>query len=249
MDKNEELERTVYEKAERELSAYLAEMEKQDVKYVIEHAYEIVIMNDLGAIFEDKDFLDSELQELVKIEKPMAAIYEKWLKIDSSHMEMLRDTVEYFANDCLRRTAEKLHADPVVPRYERTLAEASNMDELHLYKASKKRDLECLHYFEKGVSDANEGHRMKAFTKQWAEEYGHDRCKFVLGYTVKRADWDGRYAPEAKRNAQQYDYQKDDCRNPFSDYGTNAHPCLVNAAYRSLMDMEKEKIKPQEPER
>lgn len=81
---------------------------------------------------------------------------------------------------------------------------------------------------------------MKAFTQDWAERYGRDRCKFILGYTVQRADWDARYAPEAKRDAQQYDYLKSKDYDRFSEYGTNVHPCLVDSSYRILIGMERE---------
>jgi len=243
MENKEVLAKKIYDCAEREHSAFIAEMKTHDTDYIVEHAYEIVIMDDLRMIFEEDDLPLPALQELDKVEKPLASIYDEWLKNDGGHMELLRDTVNSFAEKRMRNTADRLYADPVVPRYGNTYREACEADEMHLYRASRRRDIECLRYYEKHISDAHENQRIKAFTQEWAELYGRDRCKFVLGYTVKRADWDARYAPEAKRDAQQYDYQRSKENDPFSEYGTNVHPCLVDSSYRILMEMERNKSK------
>jgi len=82
---------------------------------------------------------------------------------------------------------------------------------------------------------------------------GHDRCKFLLGYTVQCADWDGRYSAASKREAAKTDYHITPEHDPFSEFHTNAHPCLVNYAYELLIEQERDKKKTapkhDEPER
>ena len=75
---------------------------------------------------------------------------------------------------------------------------------------------------------------------------GRASCKFLLGYTVQRADWDGRYSAAAKREAAKFDYRitDPDQRDPFSVFHTNAHPCLVNYTFELLMEQERTKQKP-----
>lgn len=243
MENKEALAQKVYNCAEREHSTFIAEMKTHDADYIVKHAYEIVIMDDLRMIFEEDDLSLPALKELDELEKPLASIYDEWLKNEGGHMEPLRDIVGSFAETRMRDTAERLYADPAVTRYEKSFREAREDDEVHLYRASRKRDIECLRYYEKHISNAHENHSIKAFTQEWAELYGHGLCKFVLGYTVNRADWDARYAPEAKRDAQQYDYQQSKENDPFSEYGTNVHPCLVDSSYRILMEMERSKSK------
>lgn len=237
------LTQKVFECADREYSAYIDDMKTHDAGYIVDHAYEIVIMADLRMIFEEDELSLPALQELDRLEKPLASIYDEWLKNDGGHMELLRGTVSSFTDKRLHDTADRLYENPTVPRYDKSIPQAREANELHLYRASRRRDIECLHYFEKHISDAHQSHSMKAFTQDWVKRYGRDRCKFILGYTVHRADWDARYAPEAKRDAQQYDYLISKDYDRFSEYGTNVHPCLVDSSYRILMDMGRRKSK------
>ena len=244
MENKEQLLQKIYEKAECEHTAFLAEMKSHDAQYVADQAYQIVIMNDLMMLFENAEFSLPELQVLDTVETPLATLYGEWLRKDDGHMEELRRTVQDFTGDRLRNIADLLYSDPAVPRYAKSAHEAGEQDEIYLYRASRARDMACLHFFESGVSNANEAHQMQSFTKDWAEQFGRDRCKFILGYSVKRADWDARYAPEAKRDARKYEYgDEKDAFNHFSDFSTNTHPCLVDCSYRILMDMEHSKIK------
>lgn len=243
METKEALAQKVFECADREYSAYIEDMKKHDPDYLVDHAYEIVIMSDLRMIFEEDDLSLPTLQELDKLERPLASIYDEWLKNDCGYMEQLRKTVGSFTGKRLRETAQQYYADPGIPRYVKGFSEAQECEEVHLYHASRRRDVECIRYYDERIHDAHDSHRMKAFTQEWSELFGRDRCKFVLGYTVQRADWDARYAPQAKRDVQQYDYPKSSSFDYFSEYGTNVHPCLVDSSYRILMDLERGKYK------
>ena len=159
-------------------------------------------------------------------------------------MEELRDSVQSYLDTRLQYRAEKLYADPSVSRYEGSYLEAREKGEVHLYRASRKRDRACINAFTENISDANEARRMREFVQEWTQKFGHDRCKFLLGYTVQRADWDGRYSAAAKRGAAKFDYRITDQRDPFSEFHTNAHPCLVNYAFELLMEQEHTKQKP-----
>ena len=50
-------------------------------------------------LFED-DFLDDkQIKALLRLERPLSACYDEWLKNDCSYMDMLRDTVDDFSKD------------------------------------------------------------------------------------------------------------------------------------------------------
>lgn len=168
-------------------------------------------------------------------------------------MEELRDSVQSYLDTRLQYRAEKLYADPSVPRYEGSYLEAREKGEVHLYRASRKRDRACIDAFTENISDANEKRRMREFVQEWTQEFGHDRCKFLLGYTVQCADWDGRYSAASKREAAKTDYHITPEHDPLSEFHTNAHPCLVNYAYELLIEQERDKKKSapkrDEPER
>lgn len=146
-------------------------------------------------------------------------------------MEELRDSVQSYLDTRLQHRAEKLYADPSVFRYEGSYSEAHEKGEVHLYRANRKRDRACIDAFTENISDANEARRMREFVQEWTQEFGHDCCKFLLGYTVQCADWDGRYSAASKREAAKTDYHITPEHDPFSEFHTNAHPCLVNYAY------------------
>ena len=110
-------------------------------------------------------------------------------------MEELRDSVQSYLDTRLQYWAEKLYADPSVFRYEGSYSETREKGEVHLYRASRKRDRACINAFTENISDANEKRRMREFVQEWTQEFGHDRCKFLLGYTVQCADWDADTPP------------------------------------------------------
>lgn len=89
---------TLYEKAKSEQAAFISELKAKEPQQIIDAAYEKSIRDDLLMNFEE-DFLEiNQLKELLKLDYPLSACYDAWLKTDVSHMEMLRDSVEQFAD-------------------------------------------------------------------------------------------------------------------------------------------------------
>ena len=244
MSTNEERAQTLYDKALTELNTYLEDMKTKPPQEIINSAYQIVNKQDLLMILESAEFTPAELNVLNGLDHPLQVLYEEGLPVEDRHMEELRDSVQSYLDTRLQYRAEKLYADPSVPRYEGSYSEARENGEVHLYRANRKRDRACINAFTENISDANEARRMREFVQEWTQEFGHDRCKFLLGYTVQRVDWDGRYSAAAKREAAKFDYRITDQRDPFSEFHTNAHPCLVNYAFELLMEQEHTKQKP-----
>ena len=51
----------------------------------------------------DDDFLDTkQMKALLKLEYPLSACYDEWLKNDCTYMDMLRDTVDDFSENLAR---------------------------------------------------------------------------------------------------------------------------------------------------
>lgn len=141
MDNKETLAQKVFVCADREYSAFIEDMKNHDTGYIVDHAYEIVIMSDLHMIFEEEKLSLPALQELDKLERPLASIYDEWLKNDCGYMEQLRNTVGSFTEKRLSDTAQRYYADPAIPRYEKDFSAAQECDEVHLYHASRRRDV------------------------------------------------------------------------------------------------------------
>lgn len=253
MNDTEKLSQQLYDKALNEMNVFLDDLKTKPPEEIIENAYKITVRQDLMMILESEDFSPYEIEVLANLDHPLQVLYEEWLPVEDRHMEELRDSVQSYLDTRLQYRAEKLYADPSVFRYEGSYSEAREKGEVHLYRASRKRDRACIDAFTENISDANEARRMREFVQEWTQEFGHDRCKFLLGYTVQCADWDGRYSAASKREAAKTDYHITPEHDPLSEFHTNAHPCLVNYAYELLIEQERDKKKSapkrDEPER
>lgn len=232
------------DRASKELADYLGEMKTKSPDEIISSAYQIVSKQDILIILEDAKFSSYELEVLMKLDHPLQVLYEEWLSTEDHHMDDLRASIQTYINDYLRFQADKLYADPTVSRYEGLYQEAREKGEGHLYRASWKRDWTCINAFTHNVSEAYEKRRMREFVQEWIQEFGYDRCKFLLGYTVQSSHWDGRYSDASKREATKFDYHITPDRDPYSEFRTNAHPCLVNYAFELLLEQEYTKQKP-----
>ena len=97
----DELRAILYEKAADEQKIYISP------EQIIESSYEKVIRDDILSIFENEDISRAQTLELLKLKEPLADCYARWLHNDYSHMDMLRDTIEEFANDLFKHNAQK----------------------------------------------------------------------------------------------------------------------------------------------
>ena len=97
-------------------------------------------------------------------------------------------------------------------------SEAQERGEVHLLRASRKQDGACMKAFEDGISEAHEKRVMREFVEQWTQAFRYDRCKFLLGYTVQRAAWDGRYSAASKRETGKFDYHITTKRDPLQNF-------------------------------
>lgn len=83
----------LYEKAYKEFSNFynsLCEMSGADA---ISHAYEKVIKEDILACMESCNLDTKEAKALCKKKYPLDFVYQEWLSNDTSHMQMLEDTL------------------------------------------------------------------------------------------------------------------------------------------------------------
>ena len=103
----EYLKSLLLNKAEKEQSIFIESLKSQPPEKIIEAAYEKVIRDDLLLTFEYSDLSDKQLSALLKLEHPLSACYDAWLHNDCSYMDMLRDTVEDYANDLVKEESQQ----------------------------------------------------------------------------------------------------------------------------------------------
>ena len=236
-----------FSKVFQEWNNYLSTFKTPEA--AIEQAQEIAVKKEMVQILEEHQFTPAQLGVLSELERPLQTLYESWYLKGNDLKDHLVATFESYANRILEEQAVELYADPKTPRYEYLFPEARARKELHLFRASRARDRACIQAFTEGIGEANADHNLLNFVQNWVKQFGHDRCKFLLGYTVQRADWDRRYSAVSKREAAKFDYHITPERDPYIDFQTNAHPCLVNYAFELLAEKERAQQKLNEKKR
>lgn len=97
----EDLRDLLYQKASKEQDDYIEHLKTLSPKEIIDKSYEKVMRDDILMTFENdymSEYLsDKQVKELLKLDYPLSACYEEWMDTDYSHMEMLRDTIDTFA--------------------------------------------------------------------------------------------------------------------------------------------------------
>lgn len=107
MTSTEKLRDQLYEKASKEQSDFVENLKHQTPEQIIEQAYELIMHEDILMTFEGDYLSDKQIKELLKFDHPLSACYDRWLKVDCSHMDMLRDTVSDFADRLIKEQEEK----------------------------------------------------------------------------------------------------------------------------------------------
>ena len=99
MEQRNELKDLLYEKMSKEQDNFIEKLKHSSPEEIISKAYEKIMRDDILMLFDD-DFLDTkQMKALLKLEYPLSACYDEWLKNDCSYMDMLRDTVDDFSKD------------------------------------------------------------------------------------------------------------------------------------------------------
>lgn len=107
MQNKQELRDLLYEKMCNEQEQFIENLKLQPPDKIIEAAYEKVMRDDILMLFEG-DFLDAnQIKELLRLEYPLSACYDEWLKNDCSYMDMLKDTVDDFSKDLVREAEQQ----------------------------------------------------------------------------------------------------------------------------------------------
>ena len=115
MEQRNELKDLLYEKMSKEQDNFIEKLKHSSPEEIISAAYEKVMRDDILMLFED-DFLDDkQIKALLRLERPLSACYDEWLKNGCSYMDMLRDTVDGFSEDLVKeheKVKKKKRSEP-----------------------------------------------------------------------------------------------------------------------------------------
>ena len=102
MEPKDTIKDLLYEKMSNEQNDFIENLKHLPPEKIISSAYEKVMRDDILMLFDD-DFLDTkQMKALLKLEYPLSACYDEWLKNDCTYMDMLRDTVDDFSENLAR---------------------------------------------------------------------------------------------------------------------------------------------------
>lgn len=85
------------DRANAEFAEYCAEVLEKSSEEILEQSYKKVILEDFLCVIENEELSDMAQQTLFEKKYPLEALYQEWLGNDYSHMDLLRDTIDDFA--------------------------------------------------------------------------------------------------------------------------------------------------------
>ena len=110
---NEELNTALYKKMFAEQKAYKDWLLVQPAEELLRNAYEYVMREDILLSLENNDLSDRYATMLLKMDKPLAAVFNKMEHTESPHMEHVWECVQQCAYDAVE--AEKVKDLPIYP--------------------------------------------------------------------------------------------------------------------------------------
>ena len=123
----EEMLTALYEKMAAEQDKYRDWLKGQPAAEVLNHAYEYTVREDIVMCMEEFELTEAQAKALLASPTPLADVYKDFEKLETSYMDVIRDTIETRANE-LYQAQEKLKNTPLYPH---SAAYASSMGRWH----------------------------------------------------------------------------------------------------------------------
>ena len=218
-----DLNAALYEKMAAEQDQYRDWLKSQPPEEILHHAYEYSVREDIVMAMEELELTDAQAQALLDSSSPLADVYRYFEKLETAHMDVVRDSIENRADDVCR-AKEELRTTTT---YSHTAAYASEHGELEQYRASNRANLQCKEAIEAAVREHFDWMYLNQdAAKGVIQTYGLDRVMLVLANTVQLQDWDGRYSHRNKEWAKTIpNYNSDTVRR---GYALNSHPAVLD---------------------
>ncbi len=103
----EELNTALYKKMFAEQEVFKEKLLSMSPKEVLEHSYEYLAREDLLLNLECNDLSARQCQALLRLKDTLASLYQRWLKIEDSRMEEIREMTEAYADDLIREAQHR----------------------------------------------------------------------------------------------------------------------------------------------
>lgn len=219
----EQLNKALYEKMSAEQERYRHGLLGQTPEEVLNHAYEYAMREDILVEMETLDLTAEQAAALLTSASPLADVYRAWGKVETHHMEDIRDVIEGQADSMLETQRETTRAIPLYPHSGEYAREHGEID---AFRASRKANEACKEAIEAAIRAGYDGMHLTADTKGVLAEFGPERVTYVLAATIQNKGWDERFSRDNKAWAAAVPmFEAEDRRYT---YVVNSHSTLLN---------------------
>ena len=102
-----DLNMALYEKMAAEQDKYRDWLKSQPPEEILHHTYEYTIREDIVMAMEELELTDAQAEALLESPSPLADVYRYFEKLETGHMDVIRDSIENRADDVCRHDAAK----------------------------------------------------------------------------------------------------------------------------------------------
>ena len=165
---------------------------------------------------EELELTEAQAKALLASPTPLADVYKDFEKLETSYMDVIRDTIETRANE-LYQAQETLKNTPLYPH---SAAYASEHGEMAQYNASFQASHACKEAIEQAIGRHYSNNRLdaEAAVNDVLEQFGADRVQYVLANTVRHKEWDGRISRDNKAWASTMPMPEGSSQDRHSEY-------------------------------
>lgn len=189
----------LYDKMAAEQAKYRGWLLEQPPEEIVNYAYEYAMREDILMAMEDAELRPEQAEVLLASVSPLDDVYQVFSKMETSHMDTVRECIETRADALLLAQRE-------TPLYRQPASYAREHGELEQYRASHKANIACKEAIEASLSEHYRDNRLdRDAVPQVIEQFGYTRTLYVLANTVQQKDWDGRFSPANKTWAKTVD--------------------------------------------
>lgn len=214
----EQLNQALYDKMAAEQERFKHNLLGLSTEEVLNHAYEYAMRQDILVEMEALELPADQAAALLASPTPMADVYRQWGKVETHHMEDIRDVIEELAGSMLETQREATRA---ILLYQENARYAKEHGEIELFRASQEANIACRDAIEAAILESQDGEQLSIAAKGVLAEFGPDRVSHVLAVTLLERRDDERLSRDAVAWAASV--PKLNTRARCSDYMINSH--------------------------
>ena len=241
---NAELNKALYQKMFAEQETYREWLLSRPSEEILNHTYEYTVREDIVMCMEELELTEAQAKALLTSPTPLADVYKDFEKLETSYMDVIRDTIETRANE-LYQAQEKLKNTPLYPH---SAAYAYEHGEMAQYNASFQASHACKEAIEQAISRHYRDNRLdaEAAGEDVLERFGPDRVQYVLANTVRHKEWDGRISRDSKAWASTMPMPEGSPQDRHSEYLVvdRCNPGLIDLFVKQVRQFAGEREKP-----